>query len=675
MSLRAMGASPGGEDVANPRKRRKRADVESGVARQHGACATCRKLKVKCDFPDGEGLGVCSRCHRLQLTCLRETKFWTNTDEAAMRTELTIVKLERALEDVLEKLNMPALDLYASEAMISSGQPPALTRPHSPEPAEHVREASPGPLNCLMEATQLSGMRSQLRRVQQRRKGGMRRRDHDLVSKGIITVEEAETLLDIFKKTHSQHLYSASVPAESTIETIRTSSTVLFTAIMLVVASHIPGKEELHETCHSMFRGLVSSVMFDRFHSLDDIRGLCIAAFWQPYLCWKLTGLSIRMATELNLHHAFYEVTHDQSLTESQRTECLEKARLWHLLVLLDHQSSVTYGRPSITSETRHAKDFAPFLASEHATSADAMLTAQITCCSIMSRAFDHFGLEPKRTMLDDDGTVMVLTRFVEEIRVWKEKWLWWPTAGSIDDPPRNIKVQHEFCYLVLHSLALRGRPLDRIADLPFSLRPLALKAVEAAHDVLQHFIDHPGYREAMVALPLYLPSMIAYAVVFLLKLANRWHALGISINPSTTTIPLIESIIRLLRGCKAGKNHMVFSMASGFERMLNQLRHAHAAGAINGHARTSSSYAALKPGGRAPATPMSILELAGTDASACAPTQVDFTMQQIAPQSSSLSNYDDWSLQDLDFWSVSMGYDLLGPSGQGLPLLDFSLG
>lgn len=76
---------------------------------------------------------------------------------------------------------------------------------------------------------------------------------------------------------------------------------------MLVSALHISGYEQLQGICHGRFLGLIFSVIFDRFHALDDIHGLCIAAFWQPDLSWKLSGLCTRMATEWHLRHAFHE--------------------------------------------------------------------------------------------------------------------------------------------------------------------------------------------------------------------------------------------------------------------------------------------------------------------------------------------------------------------------------
>jgi len=93
---------------------------------------------------------------------------------------------------------MPTLDLYVSPAIVGPHQPPRSTRHNSEDPVGLERNVSPAPMNSLIEVTQLNGMRSQLRSARQRRKGGMRRMDSDLISEKLITVEEAEQMLALY---------------------------------------------------------------------------------------------------------------------------------------------------------------------------------------------------------------------------------------------------------------------------------------------------------------------------------------------------------------------------------------------------------------------------------------------------------------------------------------------
>ncbi|KAJ5692667.1 hypothetical protein N7462_002090 [Penicillium macrosclerotiorum] len=471
-----------------------------------------------------------------------------------------------------------------------------------------------------------------------------------------------------FKAVLSPYLFSATISQDATLESLRTSSTVLFTAVMLVSALHIPGREYTHEICHSRFLGLLSSAIFDRMHTLDDIRGLCIAAFWEPDLSWKLSGICIRMATELNLHHAFYEAFYTSDISEDARRDNLEKARLWYLLFVLDHQSSVAYGRPPVMAELRPIKDFEVLLNSPWCTLLDQTLISQVTGLVILSKAFQTFGFEPKRTMGGDDASVLNHFRFTEDARSWKERWdLRMLSLGG------GVDLHYYFSELVLHSLVLRGRPLDTLHDLPTSLRPLTLRAIEAAHLLLQQFIEEPGYRDSIVGMPLYLHSMIAFAVVFLMKMSDRWQVIGITIDPAQRTRPLVERIIRLLRGCKAGANHMVFSMANGFERMLKQASKL-------GKFQSTGSPKATKRSNTWADTQRSQLSRQQSDMPGYLLGQQPF-QENVNPHTGpeyhiqstpDVSPYNNWGFQDEELWSLGMGYDLLAPGGEGLANADF---
>ncbi|KXT04797.1 hypothetical protein AC578_9733 [Pseudocercospora eumusae] len=570
---------------------------------------------------------------------------------------------------------MPALDLYTSPAIIQPRAPPQQTRPNSEERGDAIRarNVSPDPISNLIEATRLNGLRSQLRSVKQRRKGGMRRKDHDLISEGLLGVNDADELLELFQRHQAHHLFSAGISSNATVESLRASSTVLFTAVMLVAALLVPGKEVLHENIHGHFMGVVSSVMWDRFHTLDDIRGLVIAAFWQPYLSWKLSGLSIRMATELNLHHAFYTAFSDPDSSDEQRRDCVEKTRIWYLLYVLDHQFSIAYGRPPCMNELRPIKDFDLLLRSEICTESDRALIAQVTNLAGLGRAFEHFGLNPKRVMDGQDSSVLNHLRFTDNMVAWRERWTDQTTQSS--ELSRNITLQFHFSNLVLNSIVLRGRPLEKLCELPTSLRPLALHAVESAHRVLEQFLYDPRHCAEIVGMPLYLHSMIAFAVVFLLKMAHRWIAIGITISPADRTMPLIEAIICRLHACRAGANHMVFSMAKGFERMLKQvrsvkssvirpspIRHSHTEGPST--TRLNASRASIHEDG-----PQNIP--ADFDAYPSYAESLGVA-RNAATNNLSPGEMLTWGFQDEELWSVGMGYDLLEPGGQGLASLDF---
>lgn len=439
---------------------------------------------------------------------------------------------------------------------------------------------------------------------------------------------------------------------------------------MLVSAIHIPGKEAIHAICHKQFLELVSTAMFDRFHTLDDIRGLCIAAFWQPDLSWKLSGLCIRMATELNLHHAFYKAFYAPGLTEGERNGYIEKARVWYLLYVLDHHFSIAYGRPPVTAELLPIKEYNVFVNSPSTTLSDRRLISQVSLFVIMSKAYEIFGLEPDRQMPSDDASIMAHMRFTEETRNWRDHWKDALTRDKYvgDYPAKGVLLHHGFSELVLNSLALRGRPLENLELLPLNLRSLASRAIDAAHYILQYTMDETAYREALVGIPLYLHSMIAFAAVFLMKIAHKWHAIGVNIDPETRTKPLIEGMIRTLRDCKAGTNHMVFSMASGFQRLLKQWGKNTANGASSRSLLPRPAQVHRTESGTVltPSMHSSPDYLLGQNYDpAITSDYYDYPLTAMSGTSTS-----GWGQDDM-LWSVGMGYDLLAPNG--FDSLDYS--
>lgn len=189
---------------------------------------------------------------------------------------------------------------------------------------------------------------------------------------------------------------------------------------MTVTSLHIPGKEKIHLSCHRQLRDLIASSMFDRFHTLDDIRALCVAAFWLPDLSWKLSGHCIRIATELNLHQAFFKVFYSRKQSREERENAFERARLWYLLYVLDHHFSIAYGRPPVIAEWQAIKETEALLISPECTMSDRRVVSQVTLFIVLSRAYNVFGLEAERLMEGDEVTLLTHARFLEDIEQWR---------------------------------------------------------------------------------------------------------------------------------------------------------------------------------------------------------------------------------------------------------------
>jgi len=263
---------------------------------------------------------------------------------------------------------------------------------------------------------------------------------------------------------------------------------------------------------------------------------------------------------------------------------------------------------------------------------------------------------------------------------------------------------------MMLNSLALRGRSLFTIsstATLPNSLRPLASQAITSAHKILMTVLEQPSIRDSMVGVPLYLHTVIAFAVVFLIKMSSRWAGIGVSIDPEEQTKPLIEGVIDLFRGCQVGKGHILYAMADGFERLLRRNLGANGqsglgkadGGNVYGHPPAGRS--SSRPGGEnatpfthpaavpsfAPPQPhphqQQHIESYATGTPTLLPQQhmspntyTPLSNPQSQPDVSGGTNFDPylsphsqptsagtfggWQTEDDMLWSMGMGYDLL---------------
>lgn len=177
--------------------------------------------------------------------------------------------------------------------------------------------------------------------------------NHDIISRGILTVAQAELLFNYYMTKHDNYIYGV-LEQGSTFTTTRSSSPVLLAAICAVASLHVLSSEIPYESCYEEFVRLSASHMFSSRNNLNDIRALCIGAFWLPDISWALTTtgkhsnylhsrrfhnrpIAVRIAAELQLHRAYRRAI-------SGDKNAYVAARLYYLVHVCDHQFSIAYG-------------------------------------------------------------------------------------------------------------------------------------------------------------------------------------------------------------------------------------------------------------------------------------------------------------------------------------------
>lgn len=251
--------------------------------------------------------------------------------------------------------------------------------------------------------------------------------EEDFISRGYISLQEAEELFAYFSRTMNQLLWGGISVPHPDLTTVRRKSTLLTAAVLTVAALHIPNRTDTLNICYNEFVRLVSSTALTRSHTIDDIRAFCVGAFWLSDLSWKLSGQAVRIATEMGLHQSF------QRLTRGHAEEH-ERAQLWYMLYVCDHHFSIAYGRPPVMHEDTAIKNYETYLQLPQTAPGDIRLMAQVALFVILTEAYRTFGSDAERALTEEDfGQLRVYNVAVDQWRL-----LWQPRSRKF--PFRRIR-------------------------------------------------------------------------------------------------------------------------------------------------------------------------------------------------------------------------------------------
>lgn len=403
--------------------------------------------------------------------------------------------------------------------------------------------------------------------------------EQDFISRGRISVLEAGELFRAFNSSLNHYLWGGIALVHVSLDSVRRSSSLLLAALLTVAALHIPGREETFDICYAEFTALICDSMFQRYHVMDDVRGLCIGAFWLSdvsctspcsnnilsianFDTGKLSGHAVRIATELNLHQSYSRVIRG-SLGH------LEGARLWYFLYVCDHHFSIAYGRPPVIHEDRTITNHEQFLKQPGISQADVRLHSQVSIFIILTNVYNAFGSDAEQMLANDD--LRRLKHFNLDLDSWRFRWqpLLAPSQFVSTYPEKGVSLHQNFGKLQVSSIALRGiQELDTV-EFSADRTELARTAVNCAVTILEMVLDETDVRSSVVGVPICLHTMITYSSVFLLKV-QRCRSIKLDINRDSTR-ELVERTISLMNESRATKRHLSYHIASGLKHMLDR--------------------------------------------------------------------------------------------------------
>jgi hypothetical protein len=278
--------------------------------------------------------------------------------------------------------------------------------------------------------------------------------------------------------------------------------------------------------------------------------------------------LAVRIAAQMQLHRSIYKALHGDK-------ESYYQTRLYYLVYVCNHHFSIPYGRPSMARTDESIRAAQSFLKCKHAGEDDARLVSQVKLWAIATYVLDDFGFDVDRAVSQD--LIPNLRRFSIEVDTWRADWSEsFSLNAHVDDYPRKgVGLHYHFAKLYLCSHAFRGAPVS--SHSPYQLSPeleeVAQAAVQSAKHILRTIIMDKEMQSHLNGLPLYFDTMIAFAAVFLLKVATKFSSTVPS--DSNEIIVLIGNMAHVLKECTARmhRQHLLVYIADGIAGLLQKCK------------------------------------------------------------------------------------------------------
>ncbi|ETI29231.1 hypothetical protein G647_01684 [Cladophialophora carrionii CBS 160.54] len=453
-------------------------------------------------------------------------------------------------------------DCEPNAAQVSTPVPPTGGQIRDSVPTTgplQEREINAVPMQTLMEVTTpqdtpASGGRIEVEAAAQGR---------DLISTSELSPSHASDLFILFRDRMNRYLWGGVAFPHDSLPPVRRSSRLLSTVVFTIASLHVPDKEAQFDMCYKEYVSLVAEAMIARHHNLDDIRALVLGAFWLPDLSWKLSGLAVRIATELNLHQAFHQPSSFEDETK------FTNARLWYLLYVCDRHFSITHGRPPMLNGNSAIDKYDKFLASPLSTPGDKRLISQVDLFQTLDEAYHTFGADT--TLPLEESNFQVLRQFTVKVEKWRLEWESRLVLDPLIDtyPSKGVALHYHLAKLQLNSLALRGMLLG--ASLSVDRMDAAHVAVASAMAALRLVLDEPCIRASIIGVPLFKHAMFTFSAVFLLKVSCQWNA-ALYIDQAQV-LDLVQSVVDLTRSFSINRRHLVYHITKGLAEAVQRIR------------------------------------------------------------------------------------------------------
>ena len=384
--------------------------------------------QIKCLMDNNNGEPPCRRCVERGLSCVLNKSLQTLISERSQWKDdmhRDIANMHGAVQDILKRLSMPALQPLKAP----STDDPQETSPYEDTVVEKVEDVGPScdnspklppqtesvqnvPIDSLYQITRLRSLRAENSGDESKVDEGS-----DVVSKGIVTLEEAERLTRLYLGRLDHYAYSIANKFTD-LQSIRRRSVALTNAILTVAALHDPDSNLIFGPCLRELKRVLSESMFVRRTDREYLRAMCIGSYWLSDISYTLCGHAIRRAMGINLSSNYYRVLNDGS---EDAADCL---RLWYMLYICDQHLSILYGRPTtIRIDDPSLQGWERYLEVRVAVEQDRRTASQVAIMVIMGSVREFFERHSRNTQTLPQSLTEHIASFDRQIDRGVETW------------------------------------------------------------------------------------------------------------------------------------------------------------------------------------------------------------------------------------------------------------
>lgn len=210
-----------------------------------------------------------------------------------------------------------------------------------------------------------------------------------------------------------------------------------------------------------------------------------------------------------------------------------------------------------------------------HATENDARLISQVKIWDISCQIHQMFDSDFNAPV--SDVQMPQLRRLSIALDSWRADW---NERFSVNRhvgnyPKKGVGLHYHFAKLYLCSHAFRGalKAGKTVHDMSSDIEEFANIAVLSARSILRVLVSDPEMQSCLDGLPSYFDTMIAFAVVFLLKIATMYS--GTIRTDRDEIFATIDQVVAVFKNItsRMHRQHILVSIAAGVQKLLDRCR------------------------------------------------------------------------------------------------------